>query len=56
MKLMMFWIFFCVIGDFVDLFNKFNVNICVLMIEWIIIIRWKIIGINYEVKYFEKNF
>lgn len=26
------------------------------MIEWIIIIRWKIIGINYEVKYFEKIF
>lgn len=24
---MMFWILFCVIGDFADLFNKFNANI-----------------------------
>lgn len=24
---MMFWILFCVIGDFADLFNKFSANI-----------------------------
>lgn len=53
---MMFWILFCVIGDFADLFNKFNANTCVLMIEWTTIIRWKTTGTNHEAKYFEKNF
>lgn len=45
---MMFWILFCVIGDFADLFNKFNANIN--------IIRWKTTGTNHEAKYFEKIF